>query len=68
VQIGSLTGRNITRAGTVVKALFDIPINEPIGRKNVVVTFSAATAQTVFSKAGGFEVQRRGLALPAIVH
>ena len=56
VKIGALMGRNVTRAGPVVKAVFDIPPTEPAGRKDVTVTFSATTA---FTKAGGFEVRRR---------
>ena len=56
VKIGALVGRNITRAGPVVKAVFDIPPTEPAGRKDVTVTFTATTA---FTKAGSFEIRRR---------
>lgn len=56
VKIGALVGRNVTRAGAVLKAVFDIPPTEPTGRKDVTVTFSATTT---FTKAGSFEVRRR---------
>lgn len=56
VKIGALAGRNITRAGPVVTAIFDIPSTEPTGRKDVTVTFGATTT---FTKAGSFEVRRR---------
>ena len=56
VKIGVLIGRNITRSGPVVTAVFDIPSTESTGRKDVTVTFSAAV---VFTKAGGFEVRPR---------
>lgn len=56
VKIGGLTGRKITRNALAVKAVFDIPANEPAGRKDVVIEFSG-NAAGVLTKAGGFEVR-----------
>jgi Spy/CpxP family protein refolding chaperone len=63
VEIGTLTGRNATRSGRVVQAVFDIPSTEPAGWKDVVVRFPSSGGTTTFTKAGGFAV-RRGIALP----
>lgn len=61
VKIGGLSGRNVTRNGLQVKAMFDIPTGEPAGRKDVVITFSGA-ARGVLTKAAGFEVRSRNVA------
>jgi hypothetical protein len=63
VKIGSVTGRNVRRAGRVVTATFDFPANEAVGRKDVVVSFGAAAKGVVLARPGGFEVRAAG-ALP----
>jgi hypothetical protein len=64
VKIGALTGRNVTRSGQVVTAVFDIPATEPTGWKDVTVTFSTQPGRITLTKVSGFEVRNRAIAPP----
>jgi hypothetical protein len=64
VRIGNLTGRNITRSGQVVTAVFDVTATELAGWKDVTVMFSTPPGKITLTKANGFEVRNRAIAPP----
>jgi hypothetical protein len=68
VKIGTLTGSSVTHSTQyVVTAIFDIPLSEPVGAKDAVITFPIPGGGTVvFSKAGGFTVTSGGPTPPVI--
>jgi hypothetical protein len=61
VKIGTLEGKRLTRNGLVVTAVFDIPANEPPGKKDVSITFpglrSRGRVYVEISKTGAFDIQ-----------
>ncbi|MGA1838984.1 MAG: CotH kinase family protein, partial [bacterium] len=66
VKIGTLEGSNINRNGLEITAVFDIPVNEPLGMKEVSVEFPAPpmdpNAQPMsLSEPGAFEILRSNI-------
>ncbi len=59
VEIGNLRGRNVERAGLLIRATFDFPRNEPVGSRDVVATFPSPNGALAFTRTGGFEVRTR---------
>ncbi len=57
VTIGSLTGTSVTHTMQyTITALFDIPVSEPTGDKNVEITFTVPEGTLIFYQNSGFTV------------
>ncbi|KKK80039.1 hypothetical protein LCGC14_2827470, partial [marine sediment metagenome] len=64
--IGTIQGDSLARSDLVVTASFDIPVDEPVGTKDLAVTFPSPNGPITMTLDAGFTVVGNGLPVVSV--